>query len=328
MANQYLHSISQRLNDLDKLSLKNCAKDTGSCISITKDAVFWNNLVLDRCRPNQLIMTNEHKQLVSMDLKEFIKSEIEKVIPTIQITQTPTQITQPVQQIIQPKFEGVMNNLKIINDEGNCLTLGRGSDVINFNIDNDGSLFLSNGKNEEIDIFIPKLNFLSNIDTTTPMDGSITIYGGLGIVRNLCVGGGILLKTDDGVPTELDYFEEGSIPIVFAGPWENDVDSIVNYQRIGSVVTLFIPYTAQKAVVSNSIHNTVESYLPERLRPVFDIEFDIDTINSSENEKGKMIFYGDDGRIVIQTDKINFEPTGLCGFRTKCVNFMVKKNQS
>jgi len=218
------------------------------------------------------------------------------------------------------------NSMKLDRISDDCLLVGT-KNLIKLKVDEAGTLnigsIMSQKELNEVDIYSEKINFLSNVNTSSPNTGSIVMYGGLGIIKDLSVGGGILTKTDGGIPTKLDYFEEGTLNVIWDGIWTEPIDSSYIYQRIGHFVTLNIPYTANSSVRSGMIGNTTETFLPKRLRPNYDIKYTIDGQNEGRSVQCIVSIYGNDGRIKIypKNGKV-FSDNEICGFDTFCVSYM------
>lgn len=218
------------------------------------------------------------------------------------------------------------NSMRLNKVSDDCLLVGT-NNLIKLKVDDAGTLNVgsisSQGELNEIDLYSEKINFLSNVNTSSPNSGSIVMFGGLGIMKDLSVGGGILTKTDGGIPTKLDYFEEGTLDVVWDGIWSEKIDSSYIYQRIGHLVTLNIPYTANNSVNSGVITNTIDTVLPKRLRPNYDIKYTIDGQNEGRHVQCSVVVYGDDGRMKIypKNGKV-FSDSDICGFDTFCISYM------
>jgi hypothetical protein len=218
------------------------------------------------------------------------------------------------------------NSMRLNKISDDCLLVGT-NNLIKLKVDEAGTLNIGSISSQkelnEVDLYSEKINFLSNVNTSSPNSGSIVMYGGLGIMKDLSVGGGILTKTDGGIPTKLDYFEEGTLDVVWDGIWSEKIDSSYIYQRIGHLVTLNIPYTANSAINSGIITNTLETVLPKRLRPNYDIKYTIDGQNEGRNVQCVAVIYGNDGRIKIypKNGKV-YSGNDICGFDTFCISYM------
>jgi len=60
-----------------------------------------------------------------------------------------------------------------------------------------------------------------------------------------------------------------------------------------------IPYTSNRATTEGTIENTVETYLPDRLRPIYDIKMVIGGYDDDKEIDVKVTIFGDDGKIII-----------------------------
>lgn len=333
-----------------------------SCIDTHKDLVAYNNIVLSLCEPNKVIMTNEHKQLTTCKLGQLISGTQNQInvsqeennhiilscpqdigtqsypqFNKIKLTGEPTELTDVTTKkyvddtIIAHDGLNMTSRIDVINPTGDCLRIGRTTgNYININVDMDGTLNLTNekpnGTVNEIDIYGQRINLLSNLNSTDPKSGSIVSFGGVGILKDLHIGGGLFLRTEEGIPTKLDFFEEGIFPIEWTGIWNDLIDASLAYQRIGNWVMLMIPYTAGRtSEISNngSITNTTNTYLPSRLRPIYDIGVNIDGLNNDVKTSVKAIIYGDSGQIVIKPINDNYNGSGFGGFDTFSISYMV-----
>ena len=341
-------------------SSNGCLREEECCMNVYKDLVTRCNVVISKCEPNKLVATNEHKQLQSINLQQLIKGTVNQI--DISATNTGIKINCPqdLDEMATPTFKSLkllskpINNnevvtkeyvdsavatgsktdlnlckrLDVINPDGECLRLGRdGGTFIDIKVDANGTLNLSNNAEYEIndiDIYGERINLLSNIDSTSPNTGSLVLYGGMGIMKDLQLGGGLYLQNDAGIPSKLDFFEEGAMQIIWGGIWNSPIDSSFVYQRIGGSVNLMIPYIGSRAYINNVITNTPATYLPERLRPLYDIKKKIRIIDNDNELSGWITIYGDDGRIVIKPKLISkFSGVGISGFHTLSLNYMV-----
>lgn len=391
----YLHILANRISALEKRTDDHILKQntnlfnkiyTGtSWVDFNIDIIARTQLVLHQCGPLSLLATNEHKQLVSTSLSDWITGTDDQIFvhnnngkiklfcpQNISPTSTPIfkqiRITNnPIddQDVVTKKYlddllltnrsvtsetisgtstkslykvptidnstmdhETIdLKRLNLNNTDGHCLHLEKNSNIyMNVDLDQDGTILLNN-KTGDIDIYSKKISLLSNIDSTSPNDGSVVIYGGMGVVKNLCVGEGILLKTNDGIPSKLDYFEYGSLTMHWSGLWKDYIDGLIVYQRMGIHVVLTLPYVGRKVDQGGEIIITPDTYLPERLRPIYDISLDIDIIEDDVTIPGKIYIYGKDGHIIVKK-KVNnicvpFNGSGLCGFHTIVISFLV-----
>lgn len=354
MSQQYLHILAQRIALLEK---------NIQCVPIESKRI--NNFQYNH-GSHRLVGVNEREQLTTPLLSDFIFGTDEQIyvsdlnngklklscpqnisetsIPhfaQIKISDPPTDS----EHIITKKYldellklhsshstSSTMTSLSIINPSGDCLKMGRDHDIyVNFSIDTDGTLIVGN-KFGEIDVLSKQITSLSNVDTTSPDTGSVVVYGGVGIIKNLNVGGGITFATHNGIPTSLDFYECGSLPLGWMNIWENMVDGIIIYQRIGINVTITFPYVGRRAIKTGEIINTRETFLPERLRPIYDMRVNVDVIDNDVIVPGKAFIYGDDGRVVIK--RAGHDGTyggligiGICGFHTFSVSFLVPPPQ-
>lgn len=215
-----------------------------------------------------------------------------------------------------------------IHSTDNSIMIGK-KNLVKLSIDDNGTMNITNqtqkGDLNEVDIYSEKINFLSNVESTNPNTGSIVTYGGMGIMKNLSIGGGIVLPTKAGIPTKLDYFEEGTLSIVWTGIWNGSIDATYIYQRMGHLVTLCIPYTTNRSTVAGVITNTQETYLPKRLRPNYDIKYTVEGQDDGISMAIVVSIFGDDGKIKIypKNGKV-FSGSGISGFDTFCVSYMTR----
>jgi hypothetical protein len=218
------------------------------------------------------------------------------------------------------------NSMKLNRISDDCLLVGT-KNLIKLKVDEEGTLNIGSISSQkelnEVDLYSERINFLSNVDTSSPNTGSIVMRGGLGVLGNISIGGGITTKTDGGIPTKLDYFEEGTLNIIWDGIWDEQIDSLLIYQRMGHFVTLNIPYTANNATKSGVIENTIETQLPKRIRPNYDIKYTIDGQNEGINVQCVVSVFGNDGKIKIypKNGKL-YTGNDICGFDTFCVSYM------
>lgn len=332
-----------------------------SYINSNKDFVAYGHIVPSLCEPNKILATNEHKQLVQTHITQWLygtPNQIDVVnnnghailkcpqdlginssplFKSVKVKNEPTDqrdvasklyVDTEIQKMKLPELNAC-SKISIINPEGDCLRIGRnGGNFVNINVDKDGSLNLTNekpnGQVNEIDIYGEKINFLSNVNAVRPNHGSVVMYGGLGVMQDLQLGGKLYLNTYKGIPTGLDYFEEGSMSIVWEGIWNDSVDTLLVYQRIGKWVMLTIPYTSSRATTEGIIENTLETYLPERLRPIYDIKTTIGGYDDDKEIDVKVTIFGDDGKISIYPKGgQKFTGVGISGFDTFSVSYMM-----
>lgn len=356
---QWLQTVTKRVSKLEHSGC-NCTDEEPSCINIRKDLVARNHIVASLCAPSRPIMTNEHKQLKSFNMEQFVHGNNQIKVngnqdgsvslsltqeltnnknPTfdkVTLTTTPVEATDATSKLyvddLVKKSTPALNmceQISVVNPNGDCLRIGRtNNNFIDINVEENGTLNLTNekpdGKINDIDIYGERINLLSNLNTTSPNTGSLVIYGGLGVMKDLQLGGNLYLKTNNGVPTKLNFYEEGALPIVWGGIWDNIIDTSFVYQRIGGCVTLMIPYTAGRATCADNIINTCETYLPERLRPIYDINVKIDVIDNDTIISGYGKIYGDNGKIsIIPKKQTTFSGEGISGFHTFSVSYMV-----
>lgn len=359
----YLSSLTERVARIEKkvgvsdysLYNDNCFREEQFSININKDLVARSFIVVGTCESNKIVATNEHRQLSSINLTDIIKindinlsSSDNNGIMSIQISQNP--IFQSIKVTNSPDSnDNVVNKeyvdtavslgmrtdlnlckrLDVLNPTGECLRFGRDDGTcVNVNVDANGTLNLSstetNQTTNDIDIFAEKINLLSNINSSTPNDGSFVLYGGMGVMKDLNIGGGLTVETYNGIPTKFKYYEEGALQVIWTGIWENPIDSSFVYQRCGGVVTLMIPYIGVRSNTSDIITNTAETYLPKRLRPIYDIPHSVDIVDNDGKFDGVITIYGNDGRIVIKPkNALRYSGAGISGFYTVCVQYMV-----
>lgn len=357
---KWLQTVTTRVTKLEHMGY-GCMSEEPYCLNIHKDLVSRGYLVASKCDPSKPVMTNEHKQLMSYNMNKFIHGQQnqisvignndgsvtiglaqEQVLPqeptfkSIKLYSDPKEATDvATKEYVDKTVSNALpalnacSQISVINPNGDCLRIGRNDKTfIDINVEENGTLNLTNekpdGKINDIDIYGERINLLSNLNTTSPNTGSVVVYGGMGIMKDLQIGGNLYLKTYNGIPSKLDFFEEGVLPVIWSGIWENDIDTSIIYQRIGGCVTLMVPYTCGRSTKSDVITNTVETYLPERLRPIYDIKPHIDTIYDDIETDGYAKIFGDNGKIIIYP-KISstFSEEGMCGFQTFSVNYMV-----
>lgn len=335
-----------------------------SWIDVNKDLISNGYLVASKCEPNKFVVTNEHKQVVSTDLFEHITGSERRIEVSnsngkimiscpqdIDKTSTPEfraikLTSQPIDQsdavtknyvdeklkTIGPIPINTCSRIDVVNPTGDCLRVGRSDGIfVDVNVDADGTLNLTNekpsGKTNDIDIYGQRINLLSNIDSTSPNSGSLVAYGGVGIMKDLQIGGGIFLRTETGIPTKLDFFEEGTLSVLWDGIWDEPIDTSILYQRIGSWVMLMIPYTANRATKVGEIRNSQSTLLPQRLRPIYDIKISVNGTDNGNETSMKASIFGDDGRIVIKPKDKLYIGEGISGFDTFCVQYMADPKQ-
>lgn len=354
-------AILEKKTGNNTIDMSQCITIEPTCINTRRDIVARGHIVASMCEPNRLVSTNEHKQLQSINLSEIIKGvpsqiNIETTANGITLS-TPQDISTystPLFKSIYvtdtPQFENnvvtksyvdnaILNCSKhelnlctrvdIVNPEGSCIRMGRDKGTfIDINVDANGTLNLTNTddttETNDIDIYCERINLLSNINATSPQTGSLVLYGGAGIIKDLYIGGGIYLCTNNGVPTKLDFFEEGSLQINWTGIWSTVIESEFMYQRIGKCITLMIPYIGSQTSTSDIITNTSDTYLPLRLRPVYDIESRVTILDNNIQMTGLVTIYGTDGRVTVKPE-INpkFTGTGISGFHTFSMVYFV-----
>lgn len=352
-------------NDTNSNILSHGISSDRHSVSFNKDLIIKSQIVLQEGLPNSLITTNSHRRLITSKLSDIIYGTSDQIdinvintgqikiscpqnisqtsIPTfkqIKLMDVPTEDSNIVtKKYMDDMFGGSGKNtseissgpLKILNPTGQCLKIGRNENIyVNVDVDNDGTLSIGNSDGE-LDILSKKISIMSNVDTTNPNEGAVVFYGGVGIIKNLCVGDGILFKTYNGIPSKLDFFECGSIPMAWEGIWSTVIDGLIVYQRIGINVTLTFPYTSRNATIRNDVKTTIETYLPKRLRPVYDLRIDVDIIDNDIVSPGKAIIYGNDGRIIIHKKTYDgfeqFSGVGVSGFHTFVISFLVTPPQ-
>jgi hypothetical protein len=370
MSKDYLVQLTQRLTQIEKLdvntrnqsrSIKKSIHEGSTWIDINKDLVVNGYHVISTCDPNKILATNEHKQLSSVDLLNWINGTDKQIYVNNNDGKISLNCPQNIDKTSSPEFNSVKifsdpkndndvtskkyvdNLLKtieplplntcsrvdIVNPTGDCLRIGRNEGTfVDINIDSDGTLNLTNekptGVTNDIDIYGQRINLLSNINSSSPNSGSLVVFGGVGIIKDLHVGGELILRTENGIPTNLNYFEEGTLTMMWEGIWDDPIDTSILYQRIGNWVTLMIPYTANRAIKSDKIQCSDETVLPERLRPIYDIKITTDGIDNNSEILIQSIVYGDSGKIMIYPKSTKkYYGEGISGFGTFCIQFMV-----
>lgn len=209
-----------------------------------------------------------------------------------------------------------MNSLRLVNNNGDKFTMALNDTNIIECKNQD-----ANNSDTDISIAFDKLKILSDVNSTSPTTGSVIAYGGVGILKDLYIGGGAYFQNDGGAPSKLDYFEEGSLEFVWEGIWGDVISSTVLYQRIGKMVVLMFPLIIGTLTTSGIITNSVDSCLPERLLPIYDIKNKIICIDNSSNTDGYVKIYGASGNIHIETSQGNFSE-GMSGFETFSVTYI------
>lgn len=361
---EYLSCLTGRISRIEKrvgcadtgAYCDSCFIEEPFSVNVQKDLVVRSFIVAGTCEPNKLLATNEHRQLKSIDTSSLINIDDinltstannnggitihgtqEPIFKSIKITDNPVQNDNVVnKEYVDNAISlgsrvdlNLCKRLDVLNPDGECFRFGRdGGNCINVNVEANGTLNLSSTDTEQtvndIDVFAERINLLSNVNSTTPKDGSLVLYGGLGVMKDINVGGGLTLKTYNGIPTKFDYYEEGAMQIIWTGIWENPIDSSFVYQRNGGVVTIMIPYVGMRANISSVITNSSDTYLPARLRPIYDIPHNFDIIDNDGKFEGLITVYGNDGRIVIKPkNSLRFSGSGISGFNTICVQYMV-----
>lgn len=287
---------------------------------------------------NKLVFFNKNNQLTPTNLSSWITCSNDEIKITDRgdggiiidsYKKNITDNTEIEKEIIVPRETKVEDIIKI----GDCnLVIGK-NNLLKLNIDDNGTVSMmtanQRGDLNELDLYSERMNFLSNVNSTSPSSGSVVMYGGVGIIKDLCIGGSLVLPTKVGIQTKLDYYEEGTLNVVWTGIWGGSIDASYIYQRIGHLVTLCIPYTTNKTTESGVITNTQETYLPKRLRPNYDMKYTMDGQDDGKSIQIQVCIYGDDGRIKIypKNGKI-FSGTGISGFDTFCVSYMTELTSS
>lgn len=205
---------------------------------------------------------------------------------------------------------------------------------IEFSVDDDGTLNITNKATcndnviNEIDLYAQRLNLLSNINSVDPKTGALVLYGGLGVIKDVHIEGGLYLPSKGGESSKLDYFEEGVLDIKWCGIWKETIKSSILYQRIGNWVMIMIPYIAGIANKDGVIENTIDTRIPKRLCPIYDMKIAGFGTNADAETDVRIIIYGDDGRIKIYPTLQKQFSKGMSGFDTFSISYMidVKKN--
>ena len=313
MSKEYLIALTKRLSSYEKDKQQSghigMHFDAHS-IQCDKDLVCNGYIVSSQCEPNKIVSTNQHKQLVSANLTDVIRSNNLNIfgdngnllISTPQELNTTSEPTFKMVNITdEPVHENNIVTKKYIDERLSDI----GSGI--FNLDTS------------------QIKLYSTIDSENASTGSFIISGGMGIAKNLYIGGGLHLPNSNGIDTALDYFEEGTLSISWDNIWDHYISSTFAYQRIGKWVMLMFPYISHTACKNGKIFNTSDSYLPLRLQPLYDITIDITGTNSGSDVPVCVTIFGDNGKILIKPKtSTEFTGSGICGFNTFSISYMAK----
>ena len=338
MAQQHLQNMTQRLSHLERMN--DTINNNLNQLYLEKIKPIEDNLaerINDTVKNNLNRLNNENVKLIEDHLDDRIKpikDSINETISEIVLTNLnilykekmnayDDRITGKINQYIQ--YNNSKNHTSETTNFSKIEMIGNNGTHLDIKIDPDNALTITNSKSKDIDIFIPQINLLSDLDSTSINNGSVVVYGGMSIMKHLYIGDGIFFKNSGSEPASLDYYNEGTLRIQVMGIWADILDIGIKYQCIGSSVTIMINETTDIATTSGTIQNTVDTYLPPNLSPVYDIGFGIYTIDNEVETFGKIIITAT-GQITIQhsKDDINFSGNGISGFRAVCITYLVK----
>ena len=315
MSNSYLVALTNRLSSIEKDGQHTHhgthMKFDGNSIQCNKDVVCNGFLVSSKCEPNKIACTNQHKQILSANLSDFVKVKNLSISPSDDGT-----ITIENQQDLSISSTPTFKMAKLTEQPSEQ------DDVVTKKYVDDKIVGLDEGVFE----IGTQIKMLSTLNADSYDTGSCVISGGIGVAKDLFIGGGIHLPNENGILTPLNYFEEGTLSINWCDIWDHEISSTYAYQRIGKWIMLMFPYISHVAVSSGTIKPTSDTYLPSRLRPLYDITLDITGTDNGSDIPVSVTFYGDDGRIAIKPKSTStYTGSGISGFNTFCAMFMAKQ---
>lgn len=318
MLPNYKTLLTKRISDCEKKF--DFFHQNANEIHCRKNFICDTNITPNACETRKLVSTNQFKQLISTNLSYWIHGD-----DTVKIT--------------DDNHGGIFISCPNSNKQ-NCISNNNTENNSDKNIPNENihvykMTKLTDDQNVNIDKkYVDELiiNSTQNSTSTKEMTpdtktDALIIMGGASIIKDLCVGGGIILPNENGIPTKLNYFEEGTLNILWEGIWDHEISSVFAYQRIGRWVMLMFPYISHIAKIQNIISNTKSTFLPYRLRPIYDMNITIDGYDGENMIPISVTIYGDDGKIIIKPKNYStFTNRGyLCGFHTFSLSFMTKE---
>jgi hypothetical protein len=157
---------------------------------------------------------------------------------------------------------------------------------------NDNNLSGNTGNEQDFSAIDQNVNITSTTQSTSITTGSLRTAGGVGIVKNLNVGGnivsngtlttgninvgnivsgtitgtGLMLPAPGGTPTILNNHEIYSVGAVWSGPWSGSLSSTIELERLGNKCYLFVPSCGAGASVSTRMSSAVGT-IPSRFYP-------------------------------------------------------------
>lgn len=315
MSQDYLVSLTKRVSCCEKDG-QNPHRHThlkfdSNVVQCNKDFVCNGYIVSSQCSPNRLVYTNQHKQLVSANLSNIVRGNNINIVSNGDGTITVAN-PQNISKTSTPTFKMITMTNQPVNQ--NDVTTKKYVDekLSEF----DSGLF---------DVKTSQIKLSSTINSENISSGAFVISGGMGIAKDLYVGGGLHLPNSNGILTKLDYFEEGTLSILWDNIWSNPISSTFAYQRMGKWVMLMFPYVSHVATRRGIISNTIDTYLPPRLQPLYDISHDVNGSDNSLDIPVCATIYGDNGRITVKPKNISeFSGSGICGFNTFSISYMAK----
>lgn len=315
MSQDYLVSLTKRVSCCEKDG-QNPHRHThlkfdSNVVQCNKDLVCNGYIVSSLCSPNRLVYTNQHKQLVSTNLSDVVRGNNINIVSNGDGTITVAN-PQNISQSSSPSFQ----RITVTNQPVNL------NDVTTKQYVDDKLSMLESGV---FDVKSAQINLTSTKNAESLSTGALVIAGGMGVTKDLYVGGGLHLPNSDGILTKLDYFEEGTLSISWDNIWSNPISSTFAYQRIGKWVMLMFPYSSHMATRRGIIFNTTDTYLPPRLQPLYDITHDVGGSDNSSDIPVCATIYGDNGRITIKPKNASeYSGSGICGFNTFSISYMAK----
>lgn len=314
MSHDYLISLTQRMSNSEKCNRYNISSYVhldANTLQCDKDVVCHGYNVQSKCEPNKLVKTNQHKQLVSTNVSDIING------CNIDIQNNPNgSITIRNPQQVSPSSIPTFKSINITDPptNDNHVATKRYVDTKLSGIDNG---IFNTGTTQ---IRLP-----STVNSTSCSSGSLIVAGGMAIEKDFYMGGGLFFPNETGIMTRLDFFEEGTLNIIWNNIWDHEISSVFAYQRIGKWVSLMFPYIAHSATKSGIISNMDVSYLPERLQPLYDISIDIFGLDNNLTIPVCVTFFGDNGKINVKPkDVAMYTGIGICGFNTFSISYMAK----
>lgn len=312
MSYDYLVSLTKRISRCEQTAHRhNNLQADGNTIRCDRDLVCNGNIVASKCVQNSLVYTNQYKQLISANISNIVRGSNINIVANEDGTITVAN-PQNISQTSSPTFKMVTTTDIPVNQ----------NDVVTKKYVDDKMTEMIAGLFE---VDTAQIKTSSTINSENISSGSFVISGGMGIAKDLYVGGGIYLPNSNGILTKLDFFEEGTFSISWNNIWSNEISSTFAYQRIGKWVMLMFPYVSNRAIRSGIISNVTDTYLPERLQPLYDILIDISGSDNGVDVPVCVKIFGDNGRIEIKPKNTNeYYGAGISGFNTFSISYMAK----